>query len=237
MTPSTAYSFTVVAVDTSGNASAASAAGTVTTAASTGDVTAPTKPGTPVASAVTSSGATLTWAASTDAVGVTGYDVLRLGGTAGPVVVATATGTTATVTGLTASTAYQFAIRARDAAGNLSTASDPVTVTTTGTSTGKSCEATYRVTDQWGEGFNGEVTVRNSGGQAITGWTVTFTFPGNQRVTNGWAGVWTQTGAAVTVRNADWNGALAPTASTAAGFNGSVTGTNTNPATVTCTAT
>ena len=236
LSPATAYSFTVVAVDTSGNTSSASPVGTVTTAPATGDVTPPSKPGTPVASAVTSSGATLTWAASTDAVGVTGYDVLRLGGTAGPVVVATATGTTATVTGLTASTAYQFAVRARDAAGNLSTLSDPVTVTTTGTSTGKSCEATYRVTDQWGDGFNGAVTVRNSGDQAITGWTVTFTFPGNQRVTNGWAGVWSQTGAAVTVRNADWNGALAPAASTTAGFNGSYSGTNTAPATLTCTA-
>ena len=81
------------------------------------------------------------------------------------------------------------------------------------------------------------MTVRNSGGQAITGWTVTFTFPGNQRVTNGWSGVWSQTGAVVTIRNADWNGALAPAASTAAGFNGTVTGTNANPATVTCTAT
>ncbi|GAA3015291.1 hypothetical protein GCM10017559_43350 [Streptosporangium longisporum] len=44
------------------------------------DTVAPTRPGTPVASAVTSSGATLTWAASTDAVGVSGYDVYREAG-------------------------------------------------------------------------------------------------------------------------------------------------------------
>ncbi|WP_432985350.1 glycoside hydrolase family 9 protein [Dactylosporangium sp. CA-233914] len=236
LTPSTAYSFTVVAVDTSGNVSPASPAGTVTTSAQTGDVTPPTKPGTPVASGITSSGATLTWAASTDAVGVTGYDVLRLGGPAGPVVVATVTGTTATVTGLSASTAYQFAVRAKDAAGNLSTASDPVSVTTTGGSTTKSCSATYKVTNQWGDGFNGEVTVTNTGTTALSGWTVTFTFPGNQKVANGWSGVWSQSGAAVTVANADWNGTLAPSASVAPGFSGTYSGTNTAPATLTCTA-
>jgi endoglucanase len=236
LTPSTAYSYTVVAVDTSDNASAASPAGTVTTAAATGDITAPTKPGTPTASGLTSTGVTLSWAASTDAVGVTGYDVLRLGGTAGPVVVATATGTSAAVTGLTASTAYQFAIRARDAAGNLSVLSDPVAVTTTGTSTGTSCEATYRVTNQWGDGFNGEVTVRNSGTTAITGWTVTYTYPGNQRITNGWSGVWSQTGAAVTVTNAAWNGSLPAAGSTTAGFGAGYSGTNTAPATLICTA-
>jgi chitodextrinase len=236
LTPSTAYSFTVVALDTSGNASAASPAGTVTTPAQTGDVTPPSKPGTPTASAITSSGVTLSWAASSDTVGVTGYDVLRLGGTAGPVVVATSTGTSAGVTGLSPSTAYQFAVRARDAAGNLSVLSDPVSVTTTGGSSGPSCTATYKVTNQWGDGFNGEVTVTNNGTAAIAGWTVTFTFPGNQRVTNGWSGVWSQSGAAVTVRNADWNGSLAPSASVAPGFGAGYSGTNAAPATVSCAA-
>ncbi|GGM56481.1 glycoside hydrolase family 9 protein [Dactylosporangium sucinum] len=236
LSPSTAYTFTVVATDTSGNTSAASPGGTVTTQAATGDTTAPSKPGTPTASGITSSSVALSWAASTDNVGVTGYDVLRLGGTAGPVVVATTAGTTATVTGLTASTAYQFAVRAKDAAGNLSTTSDPVSVTTTGGTTGASCTAVYRVTNQWGDGFNGEVTVTNSGSSAISGWTVTFTFPGNQKVTNGWSGVWSQTGAAVTVANAAWNGSLPPAGSTAAGFGGSYSGTNAAPATVTCVA-
>ncbi|MET7393483.1 glycoside hydrolase family 9 protein [Dactylosporangium sp. NPDC005572] len=236
LSPSTAYTFTVVATDTSGNTSAASPGGSVTTQASTGDTTAPTRPGMPAASGVTSSSVALSWAASTDNVGVTGYDVLRLGGSAGPVVVATTTGTTATVTGLTASTAYQFAVRAKDAAGNLSTTSDPVSVTTSGGTSGASCTAVYRVTNQWGDGFNGEVTVTNSGTTPISGWTVTFTFPGNQKVTNGWSGVWSQTGAAVTVANAAWNGSLAPAGSTAAGFNGSYSGTNAAPATVTCAA-
>jgi endoglucanase len=201
------------------------------------DTTPPTAPGTPVASAVTATGATLTWAASTDAGGVAGYDVLRLGGTGGPVVVATATGTTATLTGLSPSTAYQFAVQARDTSGNLSAASGAVAVTTTeGGPTGASCTAAYKVTNQWSDGFGGEVTVTNNGTEPIAGWTVTFTFPGNQRVTNGWSAVWSQTGAAVTVGNAGWNGALAPSASVAPGFNASYSGTNNPPATLTCTA-
>ena len=73
----------------------------------------------------TSSSVSLAWTASTDDNGVTGYQV-RQGGT----VVSTVTGTTATVSGLSASTAYTFTVTARDAAGNTSAASNAVTVTT-----------------------------------------------------------------------------------------------------------
>ena len=65
LTPSTAYSYAVKAKDVAGNVSAASATGTFTTSTPPVDVVAPGKPGTPVASAVTSTGATLTWTAST----------------------------------------------------------------------------------------------------------------------------------------------------------------------------
>lgn len=73
----------------------------------------------------TSTSVSLAWTASTDDTGVTGYQV-RQGGT----VVATVTGTTATVSGLSPSTAYTFTVVARDAAGNTSSASSAVTVTT-----------------------------------------------------------------------------------------------------------
>ncbi|GAA3502624.1 hypothetical protein GCM10019016_097330 [Streptomyces prasinosporus] len=80
------------------------------------DTTAPTAPGAPAASAVTSSSVTLTWGAATDTVGVTGYDVVRVAG-GQETVVASSSGTTATVTGLAADTSYTFAVYARDAAG------------------------------------------------------------------------------------------------------------------------
>ncbi|MFF3213474.1 carbohydrate binding domain-containing protein [Streptomyces sp. NPDC002886] len=93
------------------------------------DTQAPTVPGSLTSTGKTSTTASLSWSASTDNVGVNGYDVYQ-GGTK----VATSGTTSATVSGLTPSTAYAFTVRARDAAGNTSAASNTVNVTTdTGT--------------------------------------------------------------------------------------------------------
>ncbi|WP_224244175.1 glycosyl hydrolase family 18 protein [Hyalangium gracile] len=70
----------------------------------------------------------LAWQASTDNVGVTGYEVF-LNGNAAPV--ASPTGTSASVTGLSSGVTYSFTVKARDAAGNRSAASAAVTATTT----------------------------------------------------------------------------------------------------------
>lgn len=182
-----------------------------------GDTAAPSVPGQPTATAVTATGATLSWAASTDNVGVTAYDVLRGGS-----VVATVSGTTYNATGLTASTAYTFSVRARDAAGNVSAASTGRTVTTTaggGTGPDQGCSATYRTTTSWTGGFQAEVTVRNTGTTAGSRWTVAWTYPSGTTVGSLWNGVLTTP--AVTVRNADHNGALAANASTSFGLVGS----------------
>lgn len=90
-----------------------------------GDTTAPSAPGSLRSTAVTSSSVSLAWNASTDNVGVTGYNVYR-----GSTLAATVTGTSATVSGLTASTSYSFTVKATDAAGNLSAASNTLTVST-----------------------------------------------------------------------------------------------------------
>ncbi|GLY47340.1 proprotein convertase P-domain-containing protein [Lentzea sp. NBRC 102530] len=92
-----------------------------------GDTAAPTAPATPRATGTTSSSVSLAWDASTDDVGVTGYEVLN-----GTTVAATSTGTTATVAGLTADTQYTFTVRALDAAGNRSKQSAEVTARTSG---------------------------------------------------------------------------------------------------------
>ncbi|MEV4547103.1 glycosyl hydrolase family 18 protein [Nonomuraea wenchangensis] len=89
------------------------------------DTTAPSVPGNLRSTGVTSNSVSLAWNASTDNVGVTGYEVYR-----GATLVTTVTGTTYTDTGLTASTAYTYTVRARDAAGNRSAASAAVTATT-----------------------------------------------------------------------------------------------------------
>ena len=91
----------------------------------TSDITAPTVPTNLTASGTTQTTTNLSWTASTDNVGVTGYDIYR-----GTTLVTTVTGTSYTATGLTAATAYTFSVRAKDAAGNISASSNVVNVTT-----------------------------------------------------------------------------------------------------------
>jgi endoglucanase len=96
------------------------------------------------------------------------------------------------------------------------------------------CTATYSVVNDWGSGF--QIGLNVTAGSAVTGWTVNFTFAGNQTLTQGWSGNWSQSGKAVTVTNASWNGSLGTGASTSLGALFNYSGSNTPPATVTCTA-
>jgi endoglucanase len=98
-----------------------------------------------------------------------------------------------------------------------------------------SCSAAYSVSSDWGSGFTAAITVTDNGTSAITGWTLTYSYAGNQTLQSGWSGNWTQSGKTVTVTNASWNGALAAGANTQIGANFGYSGTNTAPATVTCT--
>ena len=92
------------------------------------DTVAPTAPTALAASGTTGTTTNLAWTASTDNVAVTGYDIYQ-----GTTLKGSSTTTTYTVTGLTASTAYTFTVKAKDAAGNVSAASNAVNVTTTAT--------------------------------------------------------------------------------------------------------
>ncbi|GAA2599828.1 glycoside hydrolase N-terminal domain-containing protein [Winogradskya consettensis] len=94
--------------------------------------------------------------------------------------------------------------------------------------------AAYAVTSSWSGGFQAEVTV-TAGATAIKGWTVSWTFPGGQHISQVWNGACTQSGTTVTVTNAAYNGALAPGAATSFGLIASVTGVNDPPLTVSVT--
>ena len=125
--PVTGATYTVRAHDLAGNQSADSNPAGV---GGGSDTTAPTAPGNLTATA-TSNSVSLTWSASTDNVGVTGYTVTRNG-----VVVKSGTGTSYTDTGLAASTAYTYTVTAGDAAGNKSPASTLNVTTGAGTAGG-----------------------------------------------------------------------------------------------------
>jgi lysophospholipase L1-like esterase len=100
---------------------------------------------------------------------------------------------------------------------------------------GAACAATYQIVSQWGGGFQGEITVRNTAAAAVTGWTAAFTFANGQQVSQSWNATLTQTGGAVTARNVSYNGSLAAGASTSFGFLASWNTANAAPV-VTCAA-
>jgi chitodextrinase len=110
LTPNTSYSYTVAAYDAAGNNSAQTAAVPISTLA---DTTAPTTPTGLAISNRTFTSISLSWTASTDNVGVTGYRVYRNGTLAG-----TSTTTSFTDSGLTSGTSYSYTVAAYDAAGN-----------------------------------------------------------------------------------------------------------------------
>ncbi|WP_442932451.1 glycoside hydrolase family 9 protein [Micromonospora sp. NBC_01699] len=230
LTPATAYAFYVVARDGAGNRSTASAPVTFTTAPGGGDTTPPGTPGTPTASAITSTGLTLTWTPSSGG-DLAGYRVYREAG-ATDVLVGSPVGTSLAVTGLTPATAYQFYVVGVDLAGNVSAASAPVSVTTLPSAPAGPCAVTYTTSD-WSNGFTATVTIRNTGGTALTGWTLAFAYAAGQRVSQAWSATVTQTGTSVTATNLSYNGTLAPGASTSFGFNATHTGTNPRPTTFT----
>ena len=111
---------------------------------STADTQAPTAPSGLAATNIQETTLTLNWSASTDNIGVIGYDVYQ-----GSSMLGTVAGTTANVTGLSAATSYTFSVRAKDAAGNQSAESNIINVTTIGG--GIPCSAT--VSAPYSEGF------------------------------------------------------------------------------------
>ncbi|EFF93969.1 cellulose 1,4-beta-cellobiosidase, partial [Streptomyces sp. e14] len=79
------------------------------------------------------------------------------------------------------------------------------------------CTVQYSVAGQWDTGFQGTVRITDNSA-ALTGWSLTFDFPGGQEVTQGWNAKWSQSGATVTAVNESWNGSLGSGASVDAGF-------------------
>jgi bacillolysin len=135
------------------------------------DTTAPTAPTSLAAAGTTSSSTNLSWTTATDNVAVTGYNVYN-----GTTLVTTVTGLTYTVTGLTASTAYTFTVKAKDAAGNLSPDSNAVSVTT-GAATAAYCASKGNsVTDEYiGKVQLGTINNTSTGGTGYSDFTAIST--------------------------------------------------------------
>ncbi|MGW1066616.1 glycoside hydrolase family 48 protein [Streptomyces aureus] len=109
----------------------------------------------------------------------------------------------------------------------------PLTTLATGTTPAHAatvqCSVDYKTND-WGSGFTADLTITNRGTDAINGWTLTYAYTGNQTLTNGWNGTWSQSGKNVTVNNAAWNGTIAAGTAVTTGAQFTYSGTNTAPA-------
>ena len=129
LTCGTTYAMTVRSQDAVPNWSAQSSALNVSTSAcgNVGDTITPTVPTSLVSSNITRTSFNLSWAASTDSVGVTGYEVFKDGASIG-----TTSSTSMDVTGLTCGTTYAMTVRAQDAVPNWSAQSTSLDIKTTG---------------------------------------------------------------------------------------------------------
>ncbi|NLT52982.1 MAG: arabinogalactan endo-1,4-beta-galactosidase [Actinomycetales bacterium] len=91
------------------------------------------------------------------------------------------------------------------------------------------CSVGYTVTAQWSGGFVAGLQLTNLG-DPLSGWVLTWSFAGDQRVLSGWNATFTQNGNQVTATNASWNGGLGTGAGTSIGFQGSWGSANPVPA-------
>lgn len=206
-----------------------STAGTTTVGGSTGDPGAPVYPtdvGAPTVVQATPTSVTLTWTAPVDDVPITRYEVWAdFGEGAGGFAVSTTN--TVTVTDLHPGYTWNLYVIAWDASYRYSFS--PEVVVRTPALPATTCSVGYRVVQDWGSGFQAEITVPNPGTADISNWDLAFVWAPRQDVTNMWGGTFTQTthplgftqsGSTVTVTPAGYTSVIPAGGSVTIGFTG-----------------
>jgi Cellulose binding domain len=94
------------------------------------------------------------------------------------------------------------------------------------------CHVSYAAST-WPGGFTASVTISDTGTAPINGWTLAFTFPGDQKITNAWNATVTQAGAGVSAANLFYNATIPPGGSQSFGFQGTWATNGTAPASFT----
>jgi O-glycosyl hydrolase len=118
-------------------------------------------------------------------------------------------------------------VTAKDGTGASGTATFSWTISaSTG---GGSCKVVYTNNSQWPGGFTAQVVITDTGTSAISSWSLVFTFPGDQKVTQNFNGGFSQSGETATLTNASYNGAINPNGSVTVGFQGTWTNSNAVP--------
>jgi hypothetical protein len=119
-------------------------------------------------------------------------------------------------------------VTATDSTGASGTATFTWTISQGGTGGGGGCHVTYQP-NQWQGGFTANVTIANTSSTALNGWTLTFAFPGDQKITTSWSGTATQSGKNVSITNVSYNGQIPANGSTSLGFQGTWANSDTSP--------
>jgi endo-1,4-beta-xylanase len=129
----------------------------------------------------------------------------------------------------TASGNSTVTVTVKDTTGATGTASFAWNISSSGGGGGGTCHVTYTKNSEWPGGFTAQVVIANTGTTTINGWSLTFTFPGDQKITSNFNGGFSQTGENVNLTNASYNGAIAPGASITDGFQGTWTSSDASP--------
>jgi poly(3-hydroxybutyrate) depolymerase len=90
------------------------------------------------------------------------------------------------------------------------------------------CRVASKV-NAWNSGLTTDLTITNSGGSAVNGWSLTFTLPAGQSITSGWNATYAPASGQVTARNVSYNGAIAAGGSVSIGFQAGHTGNSAAP--------
>jgi len=79
-----------------------------------------------------------------------------------------------------------------------------------GPAAAQTCPVTYSIAGSWQGGFQASIAIKNTGTTAINGWTLTWTFPGNQQITQLWGGTVSSQGETITVTSLSWDANIPP---------------------------
>jgi endoglucanase len=132
-------------------------------------------------------------------------------------------------TSTSAATSYYYVVESVDGFGS-SNQSAQASAKTPAVTSGAGCHVVYAVTSSWSGGFQGSISIQNTGSTSLNGWTLQWTFPNNQQVSDLWNGVESQSGEKVTITNESYNGSVAAGGTvTGIGFTASVGTTNAAP--------
>jgi O-glycosyl hydrolase len=126
----------------------------------------------------------------------------------------------------TAAGSNSVVVTVKDTTGASGSASFTWTITG---SSGGTCHVTYTLNSSWPGGFTAQVTIKNTGTTTINSWSLTFTFPGDEKITSNFNGGFSQTGENATLTNASYNGTIAAGSTITDGFQGTWTSSVANP--------